>query len=266
MRALPAAVVLPVSRGEDAAWTHEKGEGMQEIALQLASAWGHRSAGEIIVLLCFLLFLATKGLYWLNSDRSKARQEFLQLWDMERAQRDPLWCEVLIRHCFREFLPARMSINAASDAHAALTLSLISHSVRFYQLDDGLVQWRRARHRNAVISVMEIAAGFLVYLALAPASMLLMLQVIRNHQSMSIAVLTGIIFAGLVLFAVAIRALNHGFALATARRDFFKIQTMRPLLVPEPLESFGLTVRKLSAATLAKRTFGRGVADKASES
>lgn len=215
---------------------------MQELVLKLAGSFGHNMAGEIIVVLALLLLVLFKGLYSLNSDRAKARQEFLQLWDFERAKHDHLWCEVLIRHYCRQFLPAQIIINAASNSQAADTLWALSYSVRFFRLDDGLVRWKNERHAKALHAWFGIVAGYTLYFLLAMAAMLLLFL---SYRSLAIALdaeLVVMAFAGLFLGGLAIRALDYGFELASARKNFAKIQRMQPSLVPEPVEELKTVV------------------------
>jgi len=227
---------------------------MQELVLKLAGSFGHKVAGEIVVVLAMLLFLLFKGLYSLNNDRAKARQEFLQLWDVERAKRDPLWCEVLIRHYCREFLPARIIINVASNSQAADTLWALSHSVRFFQLDDGLVRWKNRHYAKALYVQIGIAIGFGLYFLLAMAAMLLLLLSYRGIVTASGAELVVNTFVGLLLGALAIMALDYGFDLASARKNFAKIQRMQPSLVPEPVGELKAVVsNKLSKARGRRR-------------
>lgn len=225
---------------------------MQEITLKLADTLGYGDAGQILVLVCLLFFFAAKGLYSLNIGWSKARQEFLQLWDLERAERDPLWCEVLIRHYCRGFLPARVIINAASNVHAAETLWLLSHSADFYQLDDGLVRWKRRRHGKTIGSAIEIVVGFALYVTFAFASMLILLQCVRNHDAFSGIGLVVASVAGLILGAAAIKSLNHGFDLSGARKSYFKLQELRPSMIPEHMERTGSIARRMLLGAIAK--------------
>ena len=226
---------------------------MQELVLKLAGSFGHRTAGEIIVVLALLLFLAFKGLYSLNGDRAKARQEFLQLWDFERAKRDPLWCEVLIRHYCREFLPARIVINLASNSQAADTLWALSFSAGFFQLDDGFVRWRNRRHEKALSAMFNIMAAFGMYFLLAPAAMLILWLSYRGFGTLSGAVLVVMVLLGLLLGGTAIKSLDYGFELASARKNFFKIQSMQPSLVPEPVEELKAVVGNKLAKMRGKR-------------
>ena len=226
---------------------------MQELVLKLAEGFGHRTAGEIIVVLAVLLFLAFKGLYSLNGDRAKARQEFLQLWDFERAKRDPLWCEVLIRHYCREFLPARIVINVASKSQAADTLWALSFSAGFFQLDDGFVRWRNRRHEKALSAMFNIMAAFGMYFLLAPAAMLILWLSYRGFGTPSGAVLVVMVLVGLLLGGTAIKSMDYGFELASARKNFFKIQSMQPSLVPEPVEELKAVVGNKLAKMRGKR-------------
>ena len=226
---------------------------MQELVLKIAEGYGHRTAGEIIVVLAVLLFLAFKGLYSLNGDRAKARQEFLQLWDFERAKRDPLWCEVLIRHYCREYLPARIVINVASNSQAADTLWALSFSVGFFQLDDGFVRWKNKRYEKAIFAWLGIIVGFGLYILLAVAAMLLLLSSYRSLGTASGAVLVVMVFVGLLLGGVAIKALGYGFELISARKNFVKIQSMQPSLVPEPVEELKAVVGNKLAKMRGKR-------------
>ena len=229
---------------------------MHELVLKLAGSFGHRTAGEIIVVLALLLFLAFKGLYSLNGDRAKARQEFLQLWDFERAKRDPLWCEVLIRHYCREFLPARIVINVASNSQAADTLWALSFSAGFFQLDDGFVRWRNRRHEKALSAMFNIMAAFGMYFLLASAAMLLLwssYRGLRGLRTASGAVLVTMVLVGLLLGGIAIKAMDYGFELASARKNFLKIQSMQPSLVPEPVEELKAVVGNKLAKMRGKR-------------
>lgn len=226
---------------------------MQELVLKLAGSFGHRTAGEIIVVLAVLLFLAFKGLYSLNGDRAKARQEFLQLWDFERAKRDPLWCEVLIRHYCREYLPARIVVNVASNSQAADTLWALSFSAGFFQLDDGFVRWRNRRHEKALSAMFNIMAAFGMYFLLAPAAMLILWLSYRGFGTPSGAVLVVMVLVGLLLGGTAIKSMDYGFELASARKNFLKIQSMQPLLVPEPVEELKAVVGNKLAKMRGKR-------------
>ena len=226
---------------------------MQELVLKLAEGFGHRTAGEIIVVLAVLLFLAFKGLYSLNGDRAKARQEFLQLWDFERAKRDPLWCEVLIRHYCREFLPARIVINVASNSQAADTLWALSFSAGFFQLDDGFVRWRNKRHEKALSATLNIMAAFGLYFLLALTAMLMLWSSYRGLGTASGAVLVTMALVGLLLGGIAIKAMDYGFELASARKNFLKIQSMQPSLVPEPVEELKAVVGNKLAKMRGKR-------------
>ena len=226
---------------------------MQELVLKLAEGFGHRTAGEIIVILAVLLFLAFKGLYSLNGDRAKARQEFLQLWDFERAKRDPLWCEVLIRHYCREFLPARIVINVASNSQAADTLWALSFSAGFFQLDDGFVRWRKNRHEKALSATLNIMAAFGLYFLLALAAMLILWSSYRSLGTASGAVLVTMALVGLLLGGIAIKAMDYGFELASARKNFLQIQSMQPSLVPEPVEEMKAVVGNKLAKMRGKR-------------
>lgn len=229
---------------------------MQELVLKLAEGFGNRTAGEVIVVLAVLLFLAFKGLYSLNRDRANARQEFLQLWDFERAKRDPLWCEVLIRHYCREYLPARIVIKVASSSQAADTLWALSFSAGFFQLDDGLVRWKNKHYEKALFAWLGIIFGFGLYMLLAAASTLLLLSSYRSLGTASGAVLVVMVLVGLLLGGSAIKALDYGFELASARKNFVKIQRMQPSLVPEPVEELKVVVGN----KLAKMRGKRGVA------
>ena len=226
---------------------------MQELVLKLAEGFGNRTAGEVIVVLAVLLFLAFKGLYSLNRDRANARQEFLQLWDFERAKRDPLWCEVLIRHYCREYLPARIVINVASNSQAADTLWALSFSAGFFQLDDGFVRWRNRRHEKALSAMFNIMAAFGMYFLLAPAAMLILWLSYRGFGTPSGAVLVVMVLVGLLLGGTAIKSMDYGFELASARKNFFKIQSMQPSLVPEPVEELKAVVGNKLAKMRGKR-------------
>ncbi|WP_313316459.1 hypothetical protein [Stenotrophomonas sp.] len=211
---------------------------MQELVLKLAGSFGHRTAGELIVLLSLLLFLLLKGLYSLNSDRAKARQEFLQLWDFERAKRDPLWCEVLIRHYCREFLPARLIVKVAANSQAADTLWALSQSARFFQLDDGLVRWKDPRHARALFAGLGVILGTGLYFVFAMASLWLLFLSFRGLGTVSGHLIVVMVVCALVLGGIAIKLLNHGLDLAGARKNFIKVQNMQPSLVPEPMLEF----------------------------
>lgn len=233
---------------------------MQELVLKLAGSFGHRMAGEIIVVLAVSLFLLFKGIYSLNSDRAKARQEFLQLWDFERAKRDPLWCEVLIRHYCREFLPAQIVINVASKSQAADTLWALSHSVQFFQLDDGLVRWKNKRYAKALHVQLGVVAAFGLYFLMAPAAMLLLWLSYRLFGTASGVALVMMVLVGCLLGGFAIRGLDYGFELANARKNFAKIQSMQPSLVPEPAEALKAVVgTKLSKVRRQRRAERKSV-------
>lgn len=231
---------------------------MQELVLKLAGSLGHSMAGEIIVVLAVLLLVLFKGLYSLNSDRAKARQEFLQLWDFERAKRDHLWCEVLIRHYCREYLPARIIINVASNSQAADTLWALSHSAQFFQLDDGLVRWKNKRYAKALYAKLGVIAAFGFYFLMAPVAMLLVWLGYRGLGTGSGAVLTVMVLVGFMLGGLAIKAMDYGYELASARRNFAKIQAMQPSLIAEPVEELkALVGNKLTKMRRKRRATRR---------
>ena len=230
---------------------------MQELVLKLAGSFGHSMAGEIIVVLALLLLVLLKGLYSLNSDRAKARQEFLQLWDFERAKRDHLWCEVLIRHYCREYLPARIIINVASNSQAADTLWALSHSAKFFQLDDGLVRWKNERHAKVLHAWFGIVVGFGLYFLLAMAALLLLLLSYQGRATASGAELVMMVFVGLFLGGLAIKALDYGFELASARKNFAKVQRMQPSLVPEPVDEPKSVATNKPSKVRGRRRAGR---------
>ena len=211
---------------------------MQELVLKLAESFGYGVMGQIAVVLSVLLFLLFKGLYSLNLDRAKARQEFLQLWDFERAKRDPLWCEVLVRHYCRQFLPAKLVVNVASKSQAADTLWALSYSVRLYRLDDGLLHWRNKRHANPLYVAFAVILGFGLYFVLAMFSLALLLVSVRSFGATSGYLIVLMALAGLLLGVAAIKALNHGFDLGGAHQNFLKIQRMQPWLVPQPMKDW----------------------------
>lgn len=227
---------------------------MQELVLKLAGSFGHSMAGEIIVVLAVLLLVLFKGLYSLNSDRAKAKQEFLQLWDFERAKRDHLLCEVLVRHYCREFLPARIIINVASNSQAADTLWALSHSAQFFQLGDGLVRWKNERHAKALHAWFGIVVGFGLYFLLVAAAMLLLLSSYRGLATASGAELVMMALVGLFFGGLAIKALDYGFELASARKNFAKIQRMQPSLVPEQAEELMAVVSNKLSKVRGRRT------------
>ncbi len=227
---------------------------MQELVLKLAGGLGHRTAGEVVVVLSLLLFLLLKGLYSLNTDRAKARQEFLQLWDLERAKRDPLWCEVLVRHYCRAFLPANLVVNVASKSQAADTLWTLSYSARLYRLDDGLLHWRNKRHANPLYVAFAVILGFGLYLVLAMSSVTLLLASIRGFSTTSGYLIVLMALAGLLLGGAAIKALNHGFDLSGAHQNFLKIQRMQPWLVPQPMKDWNDVFGSGLFGSLGKRS------------
>lgn len=208
---------------------------MQELVLKLAGSFGHKTAGEIAVVLSLLLFVLFKGLYSLNLDRAKARQEFLQLWDFERAKQDPLWCEVLVRHYCRQFLPAKLVVNVASNSQAADTLWALSESAQFFHLDDGFVRWKNRRYTSTPAVVRGTIFSVLLYFLLMVPALLLLFVSYRVWGTTSGYLIFWMVLAGLLFGGFGIRALNHGLDLGRARKNFLSIQRMQPSLVPQPL-------------------------------
>jgi hypothetical protein len=78
---------------------------MKELVKEIIAAGG---SNLLIPAVLFVLMLyVTRGLSGLHGRRSQNRKEFLELWDSTRSQ-DDLWLEVVVRHLFGSYLPARI--------------------------------------------------------------------------------------------------------------------------------------------------------------
>ncbi|PZU30229.1 MAG: hypothetical protein DI584_00435 [Stenotrophomonas sp.] len=63
--------------------------------------------------------------------------------------------------------------------------------------------------------------------------------------------------AGLFLGGLAIKVLDYGFELASARKNFAKIQRMQPSLVPDPVEEAKSVTANGPSKVRGRRKAGR---------
>jgi hypothetical protein len=92
---------------------------------------------------------AIRGIFGLHGRRSQNRKEFLELWDSSRSQ-DELWLEIVVRHLFGAYLPARiirLALTRPNKSQALLDLSELWPLLRF-DPESLTVSWLNKRHRT----------------------------------------------------------------------------------------------------------------------
>ncbi len=118
---------------------------MEELVKEIIAAGG--SALLIPAVLFVLVLYVIRGLSGLHGRRSQNRKEFLDLWDSTRSQ-DDLWLEVVVRHLFGSYLPARVIRLALAQPDKAQSLLDLAELWPLFRFDPAsqTVSWLHKRH------------------------------------------------------------------------------------------------------------------------
>lgn len=118
---------------------------MEELVKEIIAAGG---SGLLMPAVLFVLVLyAIRGLFGLHGRRSQNRKEFLDLWDSTRSQ-DDLWLEVVVRHLFGSYLPARVIRLALAQPDKAQSLLDLAELWPLFRFDPAsqTVSWLHKLH------------------------------------------------------------------------------------------------------------------------
>lgn len=120
---------------------------MEELVKEIIAAGG--SALLIPAVLFVLVLYVIRGLFGLHGRRSQNRKEFLDLWDSTRSQ-DDLWLEVVVRHLFGSYLPARVIRLALAQPDKAQSLLDLAELWPLFRFDPASqsVSWLHKRHET----------------------------------------------------------------------------------------------------------------------
>lgn len=105
---------------------------MEDLLKEVIAAGGSRLL--IPAVLFVLVLYAIRGLSGLHGRRSQNRKDFLDLWDSTRSQ-DHLWLEVVIRHLFGSYLPARIIRLALAQPDKAQSLLNLAELWPLFRFD-----------------------------------------------------------------------------------------------------------------------------------
>lgn len=121
---------------------------MEDLVQEVIAAGGSRLL--IPAVLFVLVLYSIRGLSGLHKRRSQNRKEFLDLWDSTRSQ-DDLWLEVVIRHLFGTYLPARIIRLAFAQPNKAQSLLDLAELWPLFQFDPTLqtASWLHKRHATS---------------------------------------------------------------------------------------------------------------------
>jgi len=122
----------------------------------------------LLVLAAFAAAYLGRGVFALRESFGRNRKEFLDQWGSDKdQQRDDLWLEVCVRHCFGAYLPSsliRRVLTSASPSHLLLSLSSNWH---LFDFRGGQLEWLRKWRNSDRWLMAEISLSFVGYSASA---------------------------------------------------------------------------------------------------